>query len=125
MSHYSRPSLTPEQEAASTASPERLQELASQSGARILKKAACNRAISRKNRLHIITKECLNEFLISFRSWQKVTFTATNFYECDDGNYTDNSNSPYRQSDSVSITYYKFELEDTEDEENKIGRAHV
>jgi hypothetical protein len=117
MSHYySNPLLTPEQEAANTASSERLQALVSKNGARVLKKAACNRAISRKMRLHIISKRCLTEFLTSFRNWQAITFVFT----YDDGNYTDDSKSPYRDKDSVSIAYYKFELEGTEDEENEI-----
>jgi hypothetical protein len=111
--------MPPEQEAANTASPERLQELVNQNGLRVLKKAACNRAISRNMRLHIIVKRCLIELLISFSNWQAITFTVTKSYLYDDGNYTDDSKSPYRDRDSLSITYYKFELEGTENEENE------
>jgi hypothetical protein len=118
--YYSSPPLTPEQEAANTASPERLQELVDHNGARVLRKAACNRAISRNMRLHIISKRCLTELLISFRNWQAITFVVTKSYLYDDGNYTDDSKSPYRDRDSLSITYYKFELEGTEDEESEI-----
>jgi hypothetical protein len=118
MNPSSRPPLTPEQEAASTASPERLQELIRQyRSARMLRKAACNRAIARRIRFRIIPKRCLANFLASVERWHLVTFFATNFYEEDDGNYTDDSKSPYTRSESVHVSYYQFELERIESEE--------